>query len=148
MFEPSRPFGASPRPFLSRDIVAAVASEPWQIAAYYRLRHEIFLREQALFDSSDLDAHDAHAIPIVALPQSARERAWEGRVKLDATLSTLAAELAARTELDHKRDIQLAARAFGKAARSSWLSPATEIVNGDDAAAIRGPDGRYVLLAA
>jgi len=63
-------------------------------------------------------------------------------------LPRLAIELAARTELDQKRDIQLAAHAFGRKTRARWLSEDTEIMNGDDAAAIRTPDGGYLLLAA
>lgn len=70
-------------------------------------------------------------------------------MKLDrAELPGLALELAARAELDQKRDIQLAARAFGRTARAPWLPGDAEIVNGDDAAAIRAPDGSYLLLAA
>jgi putative N-acetyltransferase (TIGR04045 family) len=65
-FEPSRPWGAPAR-FLSRTIVAEVARERWQVDAYYRLRRDIFEREQGLFTDSDLDEHDAHATPIVAM---------------------------------------------------------------------------------
>jgi putative N-acetyltransferase (TIGR04045 family) len=65
-FEPSLPWGA-PRSFLSRDIVAEVARERWQVEAYYRLRRDIFEREQGLFADSDVDEHDAHATPIVAM---------------------------------------------------------------------------------
>lgn len=67
MFDGSCPSGHSPRPFLCQDIVAEVALEPWQRAAYFRLRREIFAREQGLFAGSDCDEHDAGAIPIVAL---------------------------------------------------------------------------------
>jgi AIR synthase-related protein len=63
-------------------------------------------------------------------------------------LPRLAVELAARAELDQKRDIQLAAQAFGRTTRARWLSEDAEITNGDDAAAIRTPDGGYLLLAA
>jgi putative N-acetyltransferase (TIGR04045 family) len=69
-FDPSQPWG-SPGRFLSRDIVAAVAREPWQIAAYFRLRRDIFEREQGLFTGTDVDEHDAHATPIVAISQVA-----------------------------------------------------------------------------
>jgi putative N-acetyltransferase (TIGR04045 family) len=69
-FEPSRPFGAAPG-FLSRDIAACVATERWQLEAYYRLRRDIFEREQGLFTDGDVDEHDAHATPIVALSQIA-----------------------------------------------------------------------------
>jgi putative N-acetyltransferase (TIGR04045 family) len=65
-FEPSLPWG-TPRSFLSRDIVAEVARERWQVEAYYRLRRDIFEREQRLFADSDVDEHDAHATPIVAM---------------------------------------------------------------------------------
>src|SRR4051812_21402981 len=67
MFDGSCPSGRPPRPFLSQDIVAEVASEPWQREAYFRLRGEIFAREQGLFVGTDSDAHDASALPIVAL---------------------------------------------------------------------------------
>ena len=65
-FEPSSPWGAPSR-FLSRDITATVARESWQVDAYFRLRRDIFEREQGLFSDSDVDEHDAHATPIVAL---------------------------------------------------------------------------------
>ncbi|HTV23566.1 MAG TPA: MSMEG_0567/Sll0786 family nitrogen starvation N-acetyltransferase [Polyangiaceae bacterium] len=65
-FEPCQPWG-SPGRFLSRAISAEVAGERWQVDAYYRLRREIFEREQGLFTGSDVDEHDAHATPIVAL---------------------------------------------------------------------------------
>jgi putative N-acetyltransferase (TIGR04045 family) len=64
-FEPSAPWGI-PRGFLSRDVSASVARERWQVEAYYRLRREIFEREQRLFTDSDVDEFDARAIPIVA----------------------------------------------------------------------------------
>ena len=70
-------------------------------------------------------------------------------MKLEPTeLPRLALELSARAELDQKRDIQLAARAFGRTTRARWLSDDAEITNGDDAAAIRTPDGHYLLVAA
>ena len=65
-FEPSLPWG-TPRGFLSRDIAAEVAHERWQVDAYFRLRRDIFEREQRLFADSDVDEHDAHATPIVAM---------------------------------------------------------------------------------
>jgi AIR synthase-related protein len=70
-------------------------------------------------------------------------------VKLDASeLGRLAFELGTRGELDQKRDIQIAAQAFGRKTRARWLSEDTEIMNGDDAAAIPAPGGGYVLVAA
>jgi putative N-acetyltransferase (TIGR04045 family) len=69
-FDVCRPWGAPGR-FLSRDIGAAVATERWQVDAYYRLRRDIFEREQHLFAGSDIDDHDAHATPIVAMSRVA-----------------------------------------------------------------------------
>jgi AIR synthase-related protein len=63
-------------------------------------------------------------------------------------LAGLTLELAARSELGLKQDIQLAARAFGRRSRGTWLGEPSEVLNGDDAAALRAPDGTYVLLAA
>ena len=63
------------------------------------------------------------------------------------SLAALTRELRGRAELDLKRDIQLAARAFGRASRSSWFPSPTPILNGDDTAAL--PDGEgFVLFAA
>lgn len=71
-------------------------------------------------------------------------------MKLEPTeLGRLAFELGARVELERKRDIQLVASAFGRTTRAGWLPLGTEIMNGDDAAAIRTPDGGgFVLVAA
>ncbi len=63
------------------------------------------------------------------------------------SLQTLARELRGRAELDFKRDIQLAARAFGRSVQSSWFPAAKPILNGDDAAALPDGDG-FVLFAA
>ena len=63
------------------------------------------------------------------------------------SLEALARELKGRAELDLKRDIQLAARAFGRASHSSWFPSPTPILNGDDAAALPDGDG-FVLFAA
>jgi AIR synthase-related protein len=63
------------------------------------------------------------------------------------SLEALARELRGRAELDLKRDIQLAARAFGRTTNSAWFASSSAILNGDDAAAL--PDGEgYVLFAA
>jgi AIR synthase-related protein len=63
------------------------------------------------------------------------------------SLQALARELRGRAELDLKRDIQLAARAFGRSVQSSWFPSTTPILNGDDAAALPDGDG-FVLFAA
>jgi putative N-acetyltransferase (TIGR04045 family) len=60
------PWGQPVRPQTAQQIRAEVASEPWQIAAYFRIRREIFAAEQGIFVDSDEDAFDAHATPIVA----------------------------------------------------------------------------------
>ena len=62
-------------------------------------------------------------------------------------LEALTRELRGRAELDLKRDIQLAARAFGQTSRSAWFPTTSSILNGDDAAALPDGDG-YVLFAA
>ncbi|MET0795221.1 MAG: sll0787 family AIR synthase-like protein [Polyangiaceae bacterium] len=63
------------------------------------------------------------------------------------SLEALTRELRGRAELDLKRDIQVAARAFGRSTQSAWFPTATPILNGDDAAAL--PDGEgYTLFAA
>jgi putative N-acetyltransferase (TIGR04045 family) len=60
-------WGQRVAPFVSPVVTAQIPSEPWQIAAYYQLRRDIFVGEQGLFDGSDSDRHDSAAIPIVAL---------------------------------------------------------------------------------
>jgi len=63
------------------------------------------------------------------------------------SLESLARELRGRAELDLKRDIQLASRAFGRSVHSHWFPSETPILNGDDAAALPDGDG-FVLFAA
>jgi uncharacterized protein len=63
------------------------------------------------------------------------------------SLEVLVRELRGRAELDLKRDIQLAARAFGCTSQSAWFPTPTPILNGDDAAALPDGDG-FVLFAA
>jgi putative N-acetyltransferase (TIGR04045 family) len=60
------PWGKPVRAQTAQSIRAEVAREPWQIAAYFRLRREIFAAEQGIFEDSDRDQFDAHASPIVA----------------------------------------------------------------------------------
>jgi putative N-acetyltransferase (TIGR04045 family) len=73
MLEATRPFGAPVRPFLSPQISCVLASEPWQLRAYWALRREVFCEETGLFTSSmaERDAQDARALPIVALSHCA-----------------------------------------------------------------------------
>ncbi len=67
MLEPIRVYGQDVTPFFSPTICAQIASEPWHLDAYYRIRRAIFAEEQHLFESTDVDEHDDHATPIVAI---------------------------------------------------------------------------------
>jgi putative N-acetyltransferase (TIGR04045 family) len=73
MLELTRPYGAPVRSFVSAFITHGVASEPWQQAAYWQLRQQVFCEELKLFAGAlaERDAHDAGAVPIVALAHSA-----------------------------------------------------------------------------
>jgi putative N-acetyltransferase (TIGR04045 family) len=55
------------QPFRSQDIAFKLATEPWELAAYYRLRSRIFCDEQRLFADDDRDEIDRTAIPMVSL---------------------------------------------------------------------------------
>jgi putative N-acetyltransferase (TIGR04045 family) len=59
------------RPYLSGWILAEPARDPWQRAAYFALRREVFVREQGLFDHGDIDEHDDQALPLVAMATAA-----------------------------------------------------------------------------
>lgn len=73
MLEVTRPYGAPVRGFVSAYVTHAVASEPWQVAAYWQLRRQVFCEELGIFACSadERDEHDAMAVPIVALAHSA-----------------------------------------------------------------------------
>jgi len=71
MLDRINPWGRPVRPSLGAAIVAEVATEAWQLAGYRELRRSIFAEEQGLFEGSDFDEHDAHALPIVAQSQIA-----------------------------------------------------------------------------
>ena len=71
MLDPINPWGRPVRPSLGAEIVAHVANEPWQVLGYRELRRAIFAEEQGLFEGSDFDEHDTHALPIVAESQIA-----------------------------------------------------------------------------
>jgi putative N-acetyltransferase (TIGR04045 family) len=66
MLDRVHPWGQPVRLPSAQLIRAEVACEPWQIAAYFRLRQEIFATEQGIFVDSDRDQFDGHALPIVA----------------------------------------------------------------------------------
>jgi putative N-acetyltransferase (TIGR04045 family) len=71
MLDAVHPWGRPLGPQLASEVVARVASEAWELTSYYRVRRDIFAEEQALFEDSDTDEHDAHATPIVATSQIA-----------------------------------------------------------------------------
>jgi putative N-acetyltransferase (TIGR04045 family) len=52
---------------MSSNYLFKLAFSPAEIAAYYQLRHTIFVEEQGLFPDNDLDALDAIAQPIIAV---------------------------------------------------------------------------------
>jgi putative N-acetyltransferase (TIGR04045 family) len=66
MLDCIHPWGKPVRAQTAHHIVAELAREPWQIRAYFQVRREIFAQEQGLFEGSDRDAYDDHAIAIVA----------------------------------------------------------------------------------
>ena len=37
-----------------------IASTPAELETYHRIRHQVFVEEQGLFDGSDIDSHDAN----------------------------------------------------------------------------------------
>ena len=73
MLELTRPYGARVRGFVSAYVTHGVASEPWQLAAYWQLRRQVFCDELGIFASptEERDEHDMRAVPIVALAHSA-----------------------------------------------------------------------------
>jgi putative N-acetyltransferase (TIGR04045 family) len=60
------PWGKPVRAQTAQRVTAELARQPWQVAAYFQLRREIFAAEQGLFAESDRDHLDEHATPIVA----------------------------------------------------------------------------------
>ncbi len=66
MLDLVHPWGKPVRAQTAQRIIAELAQERWQIAAYFQLRREIFATEQGLFAESDRDSFDDHASPIVA----------------------------------------------------------------------------------
>lgn len=71
MLDAVHPWGRALGPQLAKEVVARVATEAWELDAYYRLRRTIFAEEQGIFEASDVDEHDASATPIVAISQIA-----------------------------------------------------------------------------
>jgi len=71
MLDAVHPWGKPLRPGQSAQFLAQVATETWQLDAYFRMRRAIFVEEQKVFADSDTDAHDEKAVPIVAESLSA-----------------------------------------------------------------------------
>jgi putative N-acetyltransferase (TIGR04045 family) len=71
MLDRIHPWGKPVRASAAQHVRAELASEPWQVRAYFELRREIFALEQGLFEGSDRDSYDEHASPIVAQGQIA-----------------------------------------------------------------------------
>jgi putative N-acetyltransferase (TIGR04045 family) len=71
MLDAVHPWGRPVRPQLASEVSARIATDAWELEAYFRVRRTIFADEQALFAGSDRDPHDAHATPIVAVSQIA-----------------------------------------------------------------------------
>lgn len=71
MLDLVHPWGRPLPPPRSARVLVQAAAEPWQLAAYHRLRREVFAAEQGLFDGTDLDEHDLGATPLVALTEIA-----------------------------------------------------------------------------
>lgn len=71
MLDAIHPWGRPLRPALARQFAAQVAVEGWQLRGYWRLRRAVFAEEQGIFQGSDEDEHDRHALPIVAVSSNA-----------------------------------------------------------------------------
>jgi len=59
------------RPFRCGDVGFKLATEAWELRAYYALRRRIFCDEQRLFEGDDRDDVDQCAVPIVAVARTA-----------------------------------------------------------------------------
>ncbi len=57
---------STPGPRIRR-VHLKVAASSLELAAYHRLRREVFVEEQGLFEADDVDGADGAAIPIIAL---------------------------------------------------------------------------------
>ena len=54
----------------SQSYIFKLATSPPEVAAYFGLRHSIFVAEQGLFQDSDVDELDKLSYPIIALKKS------------------------------------------------------------------------------
>ena len=63
-----------------------LATSPFELRGYFALRHSIFVEEQQLFQSGDVDEMDAIAYPIVALATGVKETAETQRRRVGKPL--------------------------------------------------------------
>lgn len=62
-----------PKTFISPEFIVRQATKPWEISGSNRLRHNTFVREQAVFQKHDRDEVDENMIPLVAVSTLASE---------------------------------------------------------------------------
>jgi len=62
----SSPHAASHIALDHAEVELTIAKTPEEIHEYYRIRHQVFVLEQKMFEETDLDYHDEGAIPIIA----------------------------------------------------------------------------------
>jgi len=48
------------------ELSIGLATTPYELEAYYRIRKQIFVSEQGIYTESDRDLHDRESLPIVA----------------------------------------------------------------------------------
>lgn len=59
--------------FLSPDFIIRAAAQPWELEGVRKLRHQVFVQEQAIFDRDDRDDIDDVALPLAAISTYASE---------------------------------------------------------------------------
>lgn len=62
-----------PKSFISPEFIVRQALKPWEISGSARLRHDTFVKEQAVFQEHDRDKVDEKMIPLVAVSTLASE---------------------------------------------------------------------------
>ncbi len=61
--------------FISPEFIIRAATERWEVEGAARLRHQVFVEEQRIFENDDTDDIDGTAIPLVAIATLAAEPA-------------------------------------------------------------------------
>lgn len=59
--------------FLSPDFIIRAAAQPWELEGVRKLRHQVFVQEQAIFVGDDRDDIDDIALPLAAISTFASE---------------------------------------------------------------------------